>query len=78
MLRSTIIDAIGQTPLVKLRLDENAIGPVYAKLEMMNLFGMKDRVAKRLFWRQNGTEFCLTGLRLLKAPPEQWPWVSLS
>ncbi|EMT51518.1 cysteine synthase family protein [Brevibacillus borstelensis] len=48
MLRSTIIDAIGQTPLVKLRLDENAIGPVYAKLEMMNLFGMKDRVAKKI------------------------------
>ncbi|UFJ41464.1 cysteine synthase family protein [Brevibacillus humidisoli] len=48
MLRSTMIDAIGQTPLVKLRLDDKAVGSVYAKLEMMNPFGMKDRAAKQI------------------------------
>ncbi|NTU33253.1 cysteine synthase family protein [Brevibacillus sp. HB1.1] len=42
-----LADTIGDTPLVKLRLDEGAIGSVYAKLELMNPFGMKDRVAKQ-------------------------------
>lgn len=36
-----------ETPLVKLRVDERLIGSVYAKLELMNPFGMKDRVAKQ-------------------------------
>ncbi|MEV2279015.1 cysteine synthase family protein [Nocardiopsis sp. NPDC049922] len=38
-----IIDAIGHTPLVRLRLP----GEVHAKLELQNLYGMKDRVARR-------------------------------
>ncbi|ASS77095.1 pyridoxal-5'-phosphate-dependent protein [Tumebacillus algifaecis] len=46
MLRQDIIDAIGKTPLVKLRLNDRAKGQVYAKLELLNPFGMKDRVAK--------------------------------
>lgn len=33
--------------MVKLRVDERSIGSVYAKLELMNPFGMKDRVAKQ-------------------------------
>ncbi|MNO86511.1 putative siderophore biosynthesis protein SbnA [compost metagenome] len=48
MLSNTIIDAIGRTPLVKLRLDSKACGEVYAKLEMMNPYGMKDRVGKQM------------------------------
>ena len=47
MLRDTMIDAIGKTPLVRLRLDDRAQGAVYAKMELLNPFGMKDRVAKR-------------------------------
>lgn len=45
MFRKDIIDSIGKTPLVQLRLDEHAVGSVYAKLELLNPFGMKDRVA---------------------------------
>jgi S-sulfo-L-cysteine synthase (3-phospho-L-serine-dependent) len=47
MLYENMVDAIGATPLVKLRLDDRASGSVYAKLELMNPFGMKDRVAKQ-------------------------------
>ena len=48
MLRQTIIDCIGKTPLVRLRLDREASGSVYAKLELLNVFGMKDRVARQI------------------------------
>ena len=47
MLCGNIIDSIGDTPLVKLTLDNSSIGNVYAKLELQNPFGMKDRVAKQ-------------------------------
>ncbi|MGG4266732.1 cysteine synthase family protein [Peribacillus simplex] len=46
MMYQNIIDTIGNTPLVKLQLDKYSIGEVYAKLELQNPFGMKDRVAK--------------------------------
>jgi len=46
ILYQNIIETIGNTPLVKLRLDNHSIGEVYAKLELQNPFGMKDRVAK--------------------------------
>lgn len=48
MLRQNIIDGIGKTPLVRLRLDTHSIGEVYAKLELLNIFGMKDRVAMQV------------------------------
>lgn len=48
MLLNNIIDAIGNTPLVKLRMRENSTAHVYAKLELLNPFGMKDRVAKHI------------------------------
>ena len=48
VIHNSIIDAIGHTPLVRLRLDERAMGKVFAKLELLNPFGMKDRVAKRI------------------------------
>jgi cysteine synthase A len=41
-----ILDAIGQTPLVRLRLGTAPDVEVYAKLELANPFGMKDRVAR--------------------------------
>jgi S-sulfo-L-cysteine synthase (3-phospho-L-serine-dependent) len=43
----SVIDAIGHTPLVRLRFDEVPDVEVYAKLEMQNLYGMKDRVARQ-------------------------------
>lgn len=41
-----ILDAIGHTPLVRLRIDTAPSVEVYAKLELQNVFGMKDRVAR--------------------------------
>lgn len=49
MRHQNIIDAIGHTPLVRLRLQQGrAGGKVFAKMELLNPFGMKDRVAKRI------------------------------
>lgn len=48
MICTNMIDAIGNTPLVQLRLNHHDGGNVYAKLEMQNPFGMKDRVAKQI------------------------------
>lgn len=45
-LRESIVDAIGRTPLVRL-MTSNDGAAVYGKLELLNPFGMKDRVAKR-------------------------------
>jgi S-sulfo-L-cysteine synthase (3-phospho-L-serine-dependent) len=46
MLKQNMIDCIGRTPLVQLQLDNRSSGKVFAKLELLNPFGMKDRVAK--------------------------------
>lgn len=42
--------------MVKLRVDERSIGSVYAKSELMNPFGMKDRVAKQTILKRYGRE----------------------
>lgn len=54
-IRTDAIDAIGRTPLLRLR--QAAGAPVYAKLELANPFGMKDRVAKQVILsaKANGT-----------------------
>lgn len=46
MLFPAVHDMIGHTPLVRLALDVPGGTEVYAKLELANPFGMKDRVAK--------------------------------
>lgn len=46
MRYDSVIDAIGHTPLVRLATGAGTGVPVYAKLELQNQFGMKDRVAK--------------------------------
>jgi cysteine synthase len=48
MLFDTLTDAIGKTPLVRLRLGAEHGVEVYAKLELQNLFAMKDRVARNI------------------------------
>ncbi|AGS67144.1 pyridoxal-phosphate dependent enzyme [Streptomyces collinus] len=48
MLFDTLTDAIGRTPLVRLRLGAERGVEVYAKLELQNLFAMKDRVARNI------------------------------
>jgi cysteine synthase len=47
-LRHDAIDCIGGTPLQRLRTSPGSVAPVYAKLELLNPFGMKDRVAKHI------------------------------
>jgi cysteine synthase A len=54
MISENLLDAIGNTPLVRLALPG---GPAcYAKLEFQNLFAMKDRVARNILLRakENG------------------------
>ncbi|WP_329791306.1 3-deoxy-7-phosphoheptulonate synthase [Lentzea sp. DG1S-22] len=51
MLNESLIDAIGGTPLVRLRTGSERGVLVHAKLEMQNLFAMKDRVAKNIITR---------------------------
>ncbi|QKG85985.1 cysteine synthase family protein [Kroppenstedtia pulmonis] len=46
-----MLTAIGNTPLVKLKLNEQSKSEVFAKLELLNPFGMKDRVAKNIILR---------------------------
>ncbi|AIC93105.1 PLP-dependent cysteine synthase family protein [Shouchella lehensis] len=46
MLYKNLLESIGNTPLIKLKSDVSC-GSIYAKLELMNPFGMKDRVAKQ-------------------------------
>jgi cysteine synthase/biotin carboxylase len=48
MRHESVLDAIGQTPLVRLRLPATGGVEVYAKLELQNLFAMKDRVARQV------------------------------
>ena len=48
MLHDNMIDAIGHTPLVRLRLPGPSGGNAYAKLELQNMFAMKDRVARQM------------------------------
>jgi cysteine synthase/biotin carboxylase len=48
MRYESIVDAIGNTPLVQLVMDVPDGVEVYAKLELQNLFAMKDRVARQV------------------------------
>lgn len=52
----SVIDAIGHTPLIRLSLGGQPDADAWAKLEMQNLYGMKDRVARQaiLHARQSG------------------------
>ncbi|MFE6372860.1 pyridoxal-phosphate dependent enzyme [Streptomyces sp. NPDC057833] len=43
----SMVDAVGRTPLVRLRTASPDV-EVYAKLELQNLFAMKDRVARNM------------------------------
>ena len=48
-MKKDLLDCIGQTPLVPLRQGTGGTGgKLYAKLELWNPFGMKDRVAKQI------------------------------
>jgi len=66
MLRKNVLEWIGQTPLVELRLDNGAVGHVYAKLEMQNPFGMKDRVAKHILLEAKRTGVLCDGAPIIE------------
>ncbi|MFD7505033.1 pyridoxal-phosphate dependent enzyme [Streptomyces sp. NPDC059850] len=51
MIYGSMQDAIGRTPLVRLRMDAPQDVTVYAKLELANPFAMKDRVARHIVLR---------------------------
>ncbi|MFJ8113621.1 pyridoxal-phosphate dependent enzyme [Streptomyces sp. NPDC096132] len=48
MLFDNVVEAIGHTPVVRLRLEDSPQVEAYAKLELQNLYGMKDRVARSI------------------------------
>ncbi|GAA3716110.1 pyridoxal-phosphate dependent enzyme [Streptomyces tremellae] len=48
MRHDDIVDAIGNTPVVRLRVDAAQGVEVYAKLELLNPYAMKDRVARQM------------------------------
>ncbi|WP_406150582.1 pyridoxal-phosphate dependent enzyme [Streptomyces sp. NBC_01012] len=48
MRHDTLVDAIGNTPAVRLRVDAPDGVEVYGKLELLNPYAMKDRVARRI------------------------------
>jgi cysteine synthase len=67
MLHKTMIESIGHTPLVQLQMDEQARGRVYAKLELLNPFGMKDRVARRIILEARRTGVLREGSPIIES-----------
>ncbi|MET8976753.1 pyridoxal-phosphate dependent enzyme [Streptomyces sp. NPDC004539] len=67
MLFDSVVDTIGHTPLVRLR-DTGAPGvDVYAKLELQNLFGMKDRVARTMILEARRTGALREGAPIIES-----------
>lgn len=62
-----VIDAIGQTPLVRLALPAPEGVEVYAKLELQNLFAMKDRVAKQVILDAKRTGLLADGAPIIES-----------
>jgi cysteine synthase A len=67
MLHTSIIDSIGNTPLVQLKPHKGARGTVYAKLELLNPFGMKDRVARRTILEARRTGVLRDGCPIIES-----------
>jgi len=67
MLRKDIIDCIGRAPLVQLRCSPSPQGQIYAKLELLNPFGMKDRVAKQIILEAKETGVLHDGAPIIES-----------
>lgn len=67
MLFSGMIDAIGHTPLVRLCVPSAPEVEVYAKLELQNPFGMKDRVAKKVILEAKRTGVLTDGAHIVES-----------
>ncbi|MGZ0150537.1 pyridoxal-phosphate dependent enzyme [Kribbella sp. WER1] len=61
-----LVDAIGRTPVVRLRTGPSTAA-VYAKLEMQNVFAMKDRVAKRVVFEARANGLLHVGAPILES-----------
>jgi S-sulfo-L-cysteine synthase (3-phospho-L-serine-dependent) len=55
MIYSDVLSAIGHTPLLRLSSTPDSGPEVFAKLELQNFFGMKDRVAKQVIGHAKST-----------------------
>lgn len=67
MLFNSVVDTIGHTPLVRLRMDGAPRAEVYAKLELQNLFGMKDRVARNMILEAKRTGALRDGAPIIES-----------
>ena len=67
MFCESILDCIGKTPLVRLRLDSRSTSAVYAKLDLLNPFGMKDRVAKQAILEAKRTGVLRDGAPIIES-----------
>lgn len=62
-----ILDAIGHTPLIRLRIGTAPEVEVYAKLELSNLYGMKDRVARHAVLEARRTGVLAEGAPIIES-----------
>lgn len=60
-----MLDLIGNTPLV--RLERQKSNHLYGKLELMNPFGMKDRVAKNIILKAKAMGFLKQGAPIIES-----------
>jgi cysteine synthase A len=67
MRHDSVIDAIGHTPLVRLQVAAPDGVEVFAKLEMQNLFAMKDRVAKQVLLQAKQTGQLADGAPIIES-----------
>ncbi|MDH6125380.1 pyridoxal-phosphate dependent enzyme [Kitasatospora sp. GP82] len=63
----SITDLIGHTPLVRLAVDSAPDVRVYAKLELQNPYGMKDRVAQNIILRARQSGELLPGAPIVES-----------
>ncbi|QPQ32765.1 cysteine synthase family protein [Lysinibacillus sp. JNUCC 51] len=67
MYKNSILDIIGETPLISLTLDSKALANVYGKLELQNPYGMKDRVAKNIILKAKEDGLLLDGAPIIES-----------
>jgi S-sulfo-L-cysteine synthase (3-phospho-L-serine-dependent) len=63
----SVVEAIGHTPLVQLHVGEPAGVTVYAKLELQNIFAMKDRVARQVITEARRSGELLPGAPIVES-----------
>ncbi|MGW3199179.1 pyridoxal-phosphate dependent enzyme [Streptomyces sp. NPDC001118] len=67
MLFDSVLDSIGHTPLVRLNMDASSGTEVYAKLELQNLYAMKDRVARNIILEAKRTGTLTDGAPIVES-----------